>query len=383
MSEIAIIGGGIGGLTAAIALRQYGFESEVFERAPVILDLGAAIALWPNAMRAMQHLGLAERVLRHAGTINEIRWLTHEGTLLKTIQIASSTAPAVALHRADLQKVLLQSLPATGIKLGHSFAGQRNDSDLITVSFTDACSIQCCYLIGADGIHSTVSNNISEPASLSFCGYIVWRGISASTPEQVPAGVALELHGRGKRFGIGPVGNGKIGWWAAANSDIESKFVVEGHADAHKELLQLFGNWYEPVRELIQSTETILRTGVYDRLSNTPWGIGRMTLLGDAIHPTTPDLGQGGCMAIEDAIVLARCLEKYGVSEAALRAYERVRRPRTAAISNASHWYGEMGQWENQIATNARNRLISAAPQFAMRRFMRIVFGYDVTTVRI
>lgn len=383
MPEIAIIGGGIGGLSTAIALGRYGFAAEVFEEAPLLLDLGAAIALWPNAMRALQHLGLAQKVVDAAGVINEIRWLHPDGTILNSVALGSRETAAVALHRADLQKILLQELPTSLVHLGHSFLEQHDQKESTKINFNDSRSLESRLLIGADGVHSQVRPGITNEGSHYSRGYMVWRGISSVMPAALPSDAAMELHGRGKRFGIGPVGHGRVGWWAAANASLESGIVKELIADAHDELIELFDDWYPPVLDLIRSTPTILRTEASDRRSTTTWGRGRTTLLGDAIHPTTPNLGQGGCMAIEDAVVLSRCFEKYGLSESALRAYERVRYGRTRSITEFSRWYGAIGQWENSFAAGLRSTVIKTVPRSLIKQLMRLVFDYDAATVRI
>lgn len=388
MARIAIIGGGIGGLSAAIAFRCYGFEAEVFEQAPALLDLGAAIALWPNAMRALQHLGIAERILDASGVMNEIRWLTEEGKTLNRVRIGNTQAPAVALHRADLQRILLETLPSGTVRLGHRFLKQDQASDTTTATFSNGHSITSGFLIGADGIHSDVRTEIVGSDAPRFRGYIVWRGISASAPKQIPYDSAVELHGAGKRFGVGPVGHGRVGWWAAANTTMKAGSTQEStRSDANNqdELLELFDGWYAPVLDLIQSTPptSVLRTQACDRFSSTTWGRGRTTLLGDAIHPTTPNLGQGGCMAIEDAVVLARCFQKYGPGEHTLRAYERVRYSRTATITRYSRVYGAVGQWENGWTTIMRGKLISLVPEVVILQLVKNIFDYDASKVRI
>jgi len=166
---------------------------------------------------------------------------------------------------------------------------------------------------------------------------------------------------------------GRVGWWASAN-------------DADKsELSHLFDGWYRPVLELIEATpsSSILKTGAFDRPSSRSWGSGRMTLLGDAIHPTTPNLGQGGCLAMEDAMVLARCFEKYGAVDEALRNYERCRYRRTTAVSRYSRYYGSVGQWENVWARGLRKTALSLVPEAVARRLMQIVFDYDATKIPI
>jgi 2-polyprenyl-6-methoxyphenol hydroxylase-like FAD-dependent oxidoreductase len=137
--------------------------------------------------------------------------------------------------------------------------------------------------------------------------------------------------------------------------------------------------------QLIESTDppTILTTTAFDREPNSTWGHKQMTLLGDAIHPTTPNLGQGGCLAMEDAMVLARCFEKYGATEEALRKYEGCRYQRTAAITKYSRLYGRVGQWENPFARGLQRIMLSLAPEAVLQRLVQIVFDYDPTAVRV
>ena len=416
MPNIAIIGGGIGGLTTALALRQFGFEPEVFEQAPALLDVGAAIAVWPNAMRILEQLGLSEKIMQQAGVINQVRWLDCHGKILNQVAIGRHPedgrrrkdsqrrpeAPAVALHRADLQSTLLHAVPTTSIHLGKIFLSQQQGGDKVSARFADGDSIDCNLLIGADGLHSHMRSQIIGDAPPVYRGYSVWRGIASTFPNLLEPGTAMEFHGRGKRFGIGPVGPGRTGWWAAVNRASSSDAMAERAGDVEirthdenlsgsqphstlHELLNLFDGWYRPVLELIEATSSnsILRTEAFDRPANRTWGTGRVTLLGDAIHPTTPNLGQGGCMAIEDALVIARCIHKYGVTEQALRTYEKVRHLRTAAVTRYSRGYGIVGQWENTFVASLRGRMLSLLPETLLRRLMRIVFDYDANQVRI
>src|SRR5689334_15334959 len=150
MVRIAIVGGGIGGLTAALALRKFGFESEVYEQAPALLDVGAAIALWPNALRVLERLGLKATILAQAGEMDEIRWLDQRRGLLNRVSIPQS----VALHRADLQSTLLHALPSNVVKLGHTFEAYDDRKDKVVARFAQGEEIEADLLIGADGIHS-------------------------------------------------------------------------------------------------------------------------------------------------------------------------------------------------------------------------------------
>jgi 2-polyprenyl-6-methoxyphenol hydroxylase-like FAD-dependent oxidoreductase len=373
MVRIAIIGGGIGGLTAALALQQYGFQAEVFEQAPELLEVGAAIAIWSNAMRVLERLQLDKEILEHGGVVKELCWMDQNGFLLNRVRISDDATPAVALHRSDLQRTLRQALPQSSIHLGHSIVNYKQQSDKMIATFANGNSVEADFLIGADGVHSRVRKqfiNDGEPISR---GYTIWRGTSPITPAAIPPDTGIELYGRGKRFGIGPVGLGRTGWWASGNADQADK------------LHDLFVGWYGPVMELIEATPagSILKTTATDREPNKKWGAGRMTLLGDAIHPTTPNLGQGGCQSMEDAVVLARCFEKYGASEEALRTYERLRHSRTAMLTKISRYYGSVGQLENILARALRHTALALAPEAAAHRAMQIVFDYDATKIRV
>src|SRR5215204_1479203 len=210
MVRIAIIGGGIGGLTAALALRQSGFEPEVFEQAPALLDVGAAIAIWPNAMRVLERLQLTQKILEQAGVIEDICWLDQHGRLINRVSISETSdtrsLPAVALHRSDLQSTLLHELPQSSIHLGSHLVDQQQQNGQMIATFANGHSVEADFLIGADGIHSRVRSGYINDGDPIYRGYTVWRGISSTIPNAIPPATAIELHGRGKRFGLGPVG---------------------------------------------------------------------------------------------------------------------------------------------------------------------------------
>jgi 2-polyprenyl-6-methoxyphenol hydroxylase-like FAD-dependent oxidoreductase len=238
-------------------------------------------------------------------------------------------------------------------------------------TFANGHSTEADFLIGADGIHSRVREQFLNDGPPVDRGYVVWRGISPTIPSGIPPATAIEFHGRGKRFGLGPVGVGRLGWWATANTP---------HTD---ELPQLFEGWQRPVLELIEATppSSILRTTASDRPPSRVWGRDRITMLGDAIHPTTPNLGQGGCLAMEDAMVLATCFEKFGAKEEALRSYEQLRYKRTAALSKYSRYYGSIGQWENIGARALRRSALALAPEAVLAGLMQFVFDPQITQI--
>ena len=384
--RIAIIGGGIGGLTAALALRQVGFDPQVFEQAPDLREVGAAILMWPNAMRVLHRLGLAETIREHGGLLEQGRWLTPKGKLIKEFRLPETGEPAIALHRAELQRALLNALPDDSIHLGHTCETYEQLRDRIVAHFANQASFESDLLIAADGVHSRTRAQLLNDGPPDNQGYLAWRGVVSYTPSSVPAATAIEIYGRGQRFGIGPLGLGKLGWWASTNAPINSSDA----AKTRDQLLRLFDGWCEPVKELIEATPltSLIRNDVCDRRPRRGWISGAVTLLGDAVHPTTPNLGQGGCLAIEDAAVLARCLDKSGTEtraqiSAALHNFERLRYPRTAAIARYSRVYGRIGQWERPWAVELRRIGQSLVPQQFIERFLREVFSYDAYAVRI
>jgi 2-polyprenyl-6-methoxyphenol hydroxylase-like FAD-dependent oxidoreductase len=380
--RIVIVGGGIGGLSAALALRREGFEPSVFEQAPALLDVGAAIAVWPNAMSVLRRLGVGAVVCERGGLLRHARWLDCGGRLLNHFAFPDTAAPGVALHRADLQGALLRALPPESVQLGKTFESFEQERDEVRARFTDGTSVACDVLIGADGLHSRARAQLLADGGPVYRGYTVWRGIASLEHASLVPDTASEVYGSGRRFGIGPVGLGRTGWWATAN---EPEGAAELASEHGKKLLGLFGDWCAPVAELIEATqpETILRNAAYDRPTVERWGQGRVTLLGDAVHPTTPNLGQGGCMAIEDAAVLARCLAKYGEADRALRAYEAHRRVRTSRVSRYSLRYGAVGQWQSPASVRLRARLLSSVPESLGRRLLALIFDYNAYATEI
>jgi 2-polyprenyl-6-methoxyphenol hydroxylase-like FAD-dependent oxidoreductase len=378
--RIVIVGGGIGGLSAALALRREGFEPQVFEQAPALLEVGAAIAVWPNAMRVLQKLGVGTPVTERGGLLRYARWMGRDGRIFNHFSFPDEGVPGVALHRADLQGALLRALPSDSIHLGKTFERFTQVQGEVRAHFVGGGEAACDVLVAADGLHSRARMQLVGDSAPVYRGYTVWRGIARPERAALPPDTATEIYGAGRRFGVGPVGLGRTGWWATAN---EPEGVAEAPSEHREKLLGLFGGWCAPVEELIRASETALRNSTYDRPAAASWGDGRVTLLGDAAHPMTPNFGQGGCMAIEDAAVLARCLSKYDDAGRALRAYEAHRRTRTARVTLYSRRYGEVGQWQSPWAVRLRARLLSSVPESLGRRLLRLIFDYDAYAVEV
>ncbi|HEX7240126.1 MAG TPA: FAD-dependent monooxygenase [Longimicrobiaceae bacterium] len=353
-----VVGGGIGGLAAAVGLRRAGWEVEVLERAPEIREVGAGLTLWDNALRALDRLGMGELVERlefPEGTGGIWSW---RGELLLPVSPAEVRERygqrAAAVHRAELQAALLDALGRDRVRTGAECTGFREDAHGVVAELADGGSARGDVLVGADGLRSVVRAALHGAEPPVYAGYTAWRGVvEFPDTERLRPG---ESWGAGTRFGRVPLSDGRAYWFAVRDAP-EGERAAGGEK---AELLRLFGGWHEPVRELVEATpeEAILRGDVYDRPTLRSWGRGRATLLGDAAHPMTPNLGQGACQALEDAAVLAQCLAgEAGVPEA-LRAYEARRVPRANAFVERSRAVGRVAQWSHPLAVGARMLLV-------------------------
>jgi 2-polyprenyl-6-methoxyphenol hydroxylase-like FAD-dependent oxidoreductase len=372
MKTALIIGGGIGGLAAGVALRRIGYQVRVCERAGEWREVGAGLLLAPNALKALQYLDLSAAVEAAGIPLERAEIRTRRGDLLTAMPAGAIGkrvgAPTVCLHRADLLALLAGALDPEVLRLGRECTGVEQEGTRVTARFAGGPEEQGDFLIGADGLRSVVREHVPGMKPLRYAGYTAWRGIAACERPGFAAATACETWGCGLRFGFVPTDRRRVYWYATMNAP-EGAHDPEGRRK--QELLKRFARWHDPIPTLIEATEeaTILRNDVYDREPARQWGQGRITLLGDAAHPTTPNLGQGACQALEDAVVLARCLAAGADTPAALRAYEAERMPRTRRIVQQSRRIGSIGQWENPWACGLRDLLTRMTPtRFIMRQ---------------
>jgi 2-polyprenyl-6-methoxyphenol hydroxylase-like FAD-dependent oxidoreductase len=371
--NVGIIGGGIGGVAAAVALRRLGIEVTVYERALALREVGAGLMLWPNATRVLRELGVLEKVVAVSGTSDHFLVRADSGRILMDIPLGHFEVPALCARRSDLLDALISALPCN-VRLNHYFDYFEKRKRGVALHFAGGISAEHDIVIGADGIRSRVRSQLLGVHDPIYRGYTVWRGL-ARLPGAVSSGANSESWGRGKRFGILNTGGDRFTWYATANTE-------ENHVDSPDgrqcELLRMFSDWHDPVERLIAATPdgTILRKGAYDLEPLRRWGSGRIMLLGDAAHPCTPNLGQGGCMALEDALVLAKSLKRESSPEIALRRYESIRTKRTRHVQQRSLLMGHIGQWENRLITGGREVVTSLLPAKIFQRNLRRVYSY-------
>ena len=375
-----VIGAGPGGLTAGIALRQAGFEPLVFDRSSAGQDAGSGLTLWPNATKALGYLGLAGPVSTVSQSIRAIAMRSWSGRTL--FRLPSTGKPSdhevqgAALLRSELLSALRNHLDSRALRFGKNCVGYRQHDAGVTALFEDGSEVNGELLIAADGIRSNIRSQLVCPGNLKYAGYTVWRGVAKFT---LAENVGVTAMGRGAQFGFFPLTGNRAYWFACANAPEGNcaNRIANG-----SELLHRFGEWHKPIPELIAATQegSVIRTDIYDRDPLERWSHGRVTLLGDAAHPSTPTLGQGACQAIEDAVVLAASLKQAAGVPAALARYESQRLKRTSSMTLQARRFGQMGCWTNPVACWVRDRLIGNIPESVRLRQLNETFCFDLAS---
>lgn len=385
--HVVIVGGGIGGLFAANALIAHGLEVSVYEQAPALGEVGAGVYITPNAVRQLERVGLAAAVqTRGARVGDKSRYFRHDGTPIAPVQVADASGwqACFGMHRADIVDFLAGALPRGVVHCGHRAIGFEEARDTARVHFANGASAQGDVVVGADGIHSALRPHVFAASTPVFHGTVAYRGLV--TRQRLPDWPMDRWQmwaGPAKHFLVFPVRRGEMVNYVGfvpADEEMQESWSAAGDPDA---LRREFEGWDPRIGTVLGQVDETFRWALYDREPLPTWSKGRLTLLGDAAHPMTPNLGQGGCMAVEDAAVLARCLAKYGEAEAALRAYESRRRPRADAVARYSRLYGAFGQWESSAAARVRARLLSSVPEALGRKLLRMVFDYDAYAAEV
>jgi len=393
-SRIGIVGGAIGGLTAAIAIAQTKRFDEiiVYDRAPAeaaahtngrARGRGAALLVWSNAVSALSSIGLGNAVTAASAALHLTEVRSKDGLLLSRLPIGEWSepfgAPTVVIRRPVLLDILERALDATPsvvLRMGsvlrsydlRNGGGRRGGVRLV---FEDGTTEHVDALIGADGLDSTVRRQLLGEETSRLAGYDAWVGITPSRPDEIQSGVATATIGHGPRFWTAALRDGAVFWYATLPPRIGRD--VRDRAT----LADLFSDWPAPIRELVASTPEpeIIRTRIRARRPVEDWGAGPITLLGDAAHPSTPDLGQGACQAIESAVVLGECVRDTGDIGDAFRAYERKRMPRTAAISRLSWMTSFNSSIESAVMCRMRDAAIRVGLESMARTSLRWILA--------
>jgi salicylate hydroxylase len=375
MTRVAIIGGGIGGLTTALALVQAGAEVHVYEAATELREIGAGVALHPNAMRVLRAGGVEDAVRAADG---RSPWaVTHDGITGRVIartsrarQAATHGIEGATLHRADLLDVLAHALPPGVVTLAKRCTSVRNDSATAVATFEDGSIAEADVVVGADGIHSVVRGSLWGPDAPRFTGKICYRSVipaAAANLARSDSALAENSQWLGQ--------HGTIVLYPMRGTELIN-VVCHYDDDGYRheswvtecpraEVLARYAGWHESLLRLFAAGQTWYKWALYDRDPIPQWTHARITLLGDAAHPMLPYLGQGACQAVEDAAVLATALRaEPGDPVAALARYERTRRPRTSRVvltarerGRSNHLPSRWAAFRRDVAIAARRRL--------------------------
>ena len=329
-----VIGGGIGGMCAALALEQSGYQTEVYEAVKIIRPVGAAISIWPNGVKCLNFLGLKTQLQALGGNMAFMAYndFQHGQTLTRFSMrplVESVGERPYPVARADLQAMLLERYGAQRVNFGKRVSHIEQDATGVTAWFEDGSEARGDFLIAADGTHSIIRATVTgQPAERRYAGYVNWNGLVSIDESIAPADQWTTFVGEGKRVSLMPVSGNRFYFFF----DVPlPQGLAEDRSSVKADLTRYFSGWAAPVQKLIAAIDpqTTNRIEIHDIDPFPRLVKGRVALLGDAGHSTTPDIGQGGCAAMEDAVVLALTLQSHSLGiEDALRRYEARRAER-------------------------------------------------------
>jgi salicylate hydroxylase len=378
MTRVAIIGGGIGGLTAANALLRAGLEVSVYEAAGELKEIGAGVALQANAMRVLKFIGVEEAARKLAGKTDYA--VTKDGL---TGRIISKTSRArqvellgiepATMHRADMLDVLAAALPDEITSLGKRCTGVESGESSAVARFADGTEVEADVIIGADGIHSATRTALFGPDAPKFTGKICYRSVIPTA--KVRAGALADVAADNGQW-LGP--HGTIVLYPLRGEELinvvchydddtyrHESWVTECPRD---EVLARYAGWHDSLLRLFEAGDTWYKWALYDRDPIPQWTKGRVTLLGDAAHPMLPYLGQGACQALEDGAVLANAMAASPADPvAALANYERIRRPRASQVVLTARARGVSNHLPSRWAALRRDAVIAARKRLNRR----------------
>ncbi len=366
--QIAIVGGGIGGLTAAIALQQRGFSVRVYEAAAAWQPVGKGIWLPTNALQALDRLGLSAALISRGCALATIDIGDCRDGLIQRIDLRPFTErlgfPTLSIRRADLQQVLRDHLLPGTCQLDRRCTGLIQDDQRVTIHFADGSKAVTDLLIGADGLHSVIRQTLFPSIAVRYSGQTCLRGIASFTLPPQLAHTCQEWWGGSHRFGFSAIATQQVYWFAP--------LLAPAGGNETQETLQLakcYVAFPQPVPTLLHHTPPaeIIRTDLYELPSLPRWWQRRVVLLGDAAHAMTPNLGQGGAQAIEDAVVLVDYISKLPLFEA-LHAYEQARRPRVERIARTARLFGQIAHIRSVHVQWLRNRILRLTPAWLSQR---------------
>ncbi|MBN8677632.1 MAG: FAD-dependent monooxygenase [Chitinophagales bacterium] len=378
--SIAVIGGGIAGLTTAIALRKAGHEVAVFEAAAEIKPLGAGLLLAANAMKGLGRIGIAEKVAPFGHQLSHFTVLSQSGRILSEMDSSVLSKKYglnnFAIHRGALHQILLGELPFVRVETGKRAISLEQGPQSVSINFQDGSTFRAHYVVVADGVHSSIRRQLIPGSKVRYAGYTCWRALVDNPGLALPG--ATETWGASGRVGIVPLKDNKIYWFICINAPANSPEMRQMTA---ADLLSRFAGYHAPVPQILAATsdEQLLWNDIIDIAPINHFAFGRVLLMGDAAHATTPNMGQGACQAIEDAAVLLDELEKHPEQELEqiFTRFEHRRISRTTMIVNRSWQMGRIAQLSQPGLVAIRDIVMRCIPNRVSLKQMENIYQTD------
>ena len=376
--KYSIIGAGIGGLTTGLAFEKRGIDYQVFERFTDFNEVGAGIWLSPNALQVFEYLDLLDIIKQKGNSIDRITIgrpdLSPISDNLQNFIKAKFGYSAIAIHRAELQKLLLDKLPKSRVLLGKDYKClDTSDKNQLEIEFEDGLRTKTNFVIAADGINSKVRRQLFPESQLRYSGQTCWRGIAFTELDSQFDHRVYELWGNRIRFGFSRISAGKYYWFAVA---LDSANRKDDKPMIQKRLLNLFREFHVVVLQLIKSTpnEKIMRNDINDLKPLKNWYKGNVCLIGDAGHATTPNMGQGGAQAIEDAYYMSHFIHN-SREESPFKAFQQKRQSKVNSIVSQSWTTGKVAHWK--YGRGLRNFILKSIPKRLLNQKMVDMYQID------
>jgi 2-polyprenyl-6-methoxyphenol hydroxylase-like FAD-dependent oxidoreductase len=358
-----IIGGGVGGLSTALALSRIDWDVQLYERTQQIKPVGAAHTVWANAMVALKWLGVDREVVENGHPLDQFMFRRENGEVLSRFNVeeidSALGASSVSITREALQKVLYNARGREKVILAKNFLGFEQGKDTVIAHFEDGSSDEGDVLIGADGLYSAVRSQLFNDGTPRYAGYNMWLGMTQFGGGLVPRELTFESWGKGGRFGAIHTTGGEMFWYFART---ERRPLSDADEVCKFSLLSYVQRWHSPVWDIISSTpeHRIVRQGAFYRNPLKSWSKGHVTLVGDAARPIVASIGQGGGAAIEDAVSLADALQSVPNVWAALRSYQAARVERARYIMREARRLDTITQVNNPVTRWLRDNMMKA-----------------------